>query len=103
LLDREQELFLVTRSRHGEYCDMIGKVNGGSVNPEWTPQPPRRYVEKLAKPWHEMEPAGDCLSHGIMRKAPSGSISLLPSSSANAPDVLWPDLVRPQHEPVLRG
>src|SRR4029453_12297437 len=58
---------------------------------------------EVAKPWHEMDPAGDRLTYGFNPEVAVWIDQLAAVQHHQRTNVLWPDFVRPQHEPVFCG
>jgi hypothetical protein len=65
LITQPQQLPLVTRRRHLHDADVIGRVEGGVIDPQRQPLPNPGEQHSLTQPGDQLQAAGEFLADGV--------------------------------------
>ena len=101
LLDCIEQPGLVTGRDRRSQPDVLAQVEGGCVGPERPTQSATRHPEHLAQARQRVDPLGHGLPRPVDREAAIGVEHAGTIQDENRADVLWPDLVGQQQEPVI--
>jgi hypothetical protein len=98
-----QQRRLITAVREREDPHVIGEVEGRGVHPQRPAQPRPGHVQPLPEPGHQVQPGCDQLPDRLDPQAAARAGQVAAVQDGQRADVLWPDLIGPQHALIFVG